>query len=250
MPITPEAAKRLLWREVDEDKEEVDEYTPDSPSITYYCEVLGTKLSTGCGLRACPLWVDHEEFFCCAGAYASLKSAHANERLADAPPKDHVRLQDAANGRLSYVDMSLLYRVSRQKVEQLVHSGRECVKALIPVFRLADPVSDIVVEEDKLYPVFTHVHKTDKLCSACECLIEDDYAIVSGDVVWCSEECYRELSPIAYEVIEDFLAPWDTVLSTLEKSAYSVGDIAEAMGVTDTDVRSLLSLRERIRGNS
>jgi hypothetical protein len=226
-----------------------DDYEED---VTFHCLIVDAKIVQPCGLRNCVLWTSHEEWYNCAGAYAAMKSASAGERLSSktTPKREFTVLQEALDGRLSYVDLALLYRVSRQRVEEAVEKGRNLVGALIPLLRSGVDKETATRHSaaDALTPVFTSTgHAGLLVCVACEERVGDerDYTLGANGAVWCSPECRDSLPISAWSLTKKHGAHWAHTLARACVGAKSSEDVTRKLALKPKKLARLVGFMAR-----
>lgn len=209
----------------------------NQPTVVFYCSTLATTLKSPCELRSCVLWVSHREWMNCAGAYAALKSAKAGERLAvkTTPKKEHTILQQDLDGRLSFIDLAMLYRVSRQRVERAIGKGHEAVTTLSPTLAVEE-VSSTETPKTVSVGYGTASELGLLVCVACEEVIDafDKYTrvdVVFGrqGAVWCSPECRQELPPMAWKLTNTYHRHWVEAVHMLADNG-GLRAVKEAVG--------------------
>ena len=206
----------------------------------YVCPIIKQELSTPCQIHACPLWAHNPKVYNCAGALSALKSTSSEERLAGASTSQRDKkgnLRSAADGKLSFHDLSYLYGFSRQRIEGYVNTGRLVMETLAPMFahlsqatsnetqptkRVGNPIlfshTNAVSHEEKYKDeAGEEVVEVTRVCICCEAVIapDDEEMVIAvierNEVAWCSRECAKELTIDAYLVSNRYKRHWTDV---------------------------------------
>jgi len=207
----------------------------ESEPPRFCCPVIQTELTSPCQLRGCGLWTANPKVYCCVGAFASMKAANSEERLQATSATQREKrgtLRNAAEGKLSFYDLSHMYGFSRQRIEGFVTHGKQIIETLTPLFAevelSGESTSSVACSRRLGSPtLFTHsapVSYTDttsgdttRVCICCESPIEsDDDEIVlavldKAEVAWCSRQCASEFPIDAYLVANRYKRHWTDV---------------------------------------
>lgn len=229
----------------------------------FYCPVIQTTLMTSCQLRTCPLWVANPKVYCCTGAFASLKASNSEDRLSAtsvAQREKRGTLRAAADGKLSFHDMSYLYSLSRQRIEGFVDFGKQVMETLTPLFADIDVSGDSPdrsatkrLGSPTLFTLTSPSSHTDesgdvtRVCICCESIIEPDdtevvLAIIDrSEVAWCSRECAKEFPIDAYMVANRYKRHWASVALTIDP----IDERSRVREIDDERMEALRRLAEK-----
>lgn len=199
------------------------------------------------------------KIYCCAGAFASLKATNSEDRLSAtsvAQREKRGTLRAAADGKLSFHDMSYLYSLSRQRIEGFVDFGKQIIETLTPLFADIDISGESPdrpatrrLGSPNLFTFTNPSQHSDeegnvtRVCICCEATIEADdnelvLAIIDrSEVAWCSRECAKEFPIDAYMVANRYRRHWTDV--ALEKDV-----IDERSRVREIDDERMEALKQ------
>jgi hypothetical protein len=187
-----------------------------------------------------------------------MKAANSEERLQATSATQREKrgtLRSAADGKLSFYDMSYMYGLSRQRIEGYVSYGRQIIETLTPLFMEVNVGGDAESQPKKRLgspTLFTHaqpVSHTDKdgntthVCICCESVIDpdDEERVVSYldkyEIVWCSRECWHEFPLDAYLIANRYKRHWSSV--ALEKD-----EVDERSRVREITTERMNALKE------
>jgi hypothetical protein len=208
----------------------------------YCCPLTKERVTTGCSLHGCALWISNTAVHNCMGAFAALRSMHATDRIQANPhvTKDKASsLKQLVDGKLTLYDIAYAYNITRPKAESLVEEGAKVMQILAPLFAEGGNGGTQGVHVGPR-TVFTHTSpvaykapsgEVVRVCVCCETQIEDEDGMVlayveKAEVAWCSRECAAEFPMDAYMVAHKFRRHWVEV-------ALDKGDIDERSRVRE-----------------
>ena len=231
----------------------------DEEAPKFHCPVINETLTSSCQLRGCPLWVANPKVYCCTGAFASIKASNSEDRLSatsSAQREKRGTLRAAADGKLSFHDMSYLFSLSRQRIEGFVDFGKQVMETLTPLFADIDMSGESPdrpairrLGSPNLFTLTQPVNHVDgegdvtRVCICCESVIEPDdselvLAIIDRyEVAWCSRECAKEFPIDAYMVSNRYKRHWTAV-------ALTVDPIDERSRVREIDEERMEALKQ------
>lgn len=231
----------------------------DEEAPKFHCPVINATLVSSCQLRGCPLWVANPKVYCCTGAFASIKASNSEDRLSAtsvAQREKRGTLRAAADGKLSFHDMSFLFSLSRQRIEGFVDFGKQIVETLTPLFADIDISGESPdrpatkrLGSPNLFTLTHPINHTDKngdvtrVCICCETVIEPDdselvLAIIDRyEVAWCSRECAKEFPIDAYMVANRYRRHYASV-------ALAIDPIDERSRVREIDEERMEALKQ------
>ncbi len=233
----------------------------ESEPPRYSCPVMEVELTGPCSLRGCVLWTQNAKVYNCVGAFASMKASNSEERLQATSATQREKrgtLRSAADGKLSFYDMSHMYGLSRQRIEGYVSYGRQIMETLTPLFTEVDLTNDAnsTVPKSRLGSptLFTHSQpvshtnaktgETTHICICCESPIDpEDTEFIIGcvdkfEIRWCSRECNQEFPMDAYQVANRYKRHWTSV--ALEKD--EVDERSRVREITPERMKALKDL--------
>lgn len=232
----------------------------DEEAPRFHCPVIDATLMGPCQLRNCPLWIANPKVYCCTGAFASLKASNSEDRLSATSAAQREKrgtLRAAAEGRLSFHDVSYLYAMSRQRVEGHVDFGKQVMDTMTPLFADVDVSGENPnrpatkrIGSPNLFTLTGPINHTDKdgevtrVCVCCETTIEPDdtemvLAIIErSEVAWCSRECTKEFPIDAYLVANRYKRHWTAVVMG------SKDEVDERSRVREIDEDRMEALRQ------
>ncbi len=198
-----------------------------------------------------------------------MKAANSEERLQATSATQREKrgtLRSAAEGRLSFHDLSAMYHLSRQRVEGYVAAGKQIVETLTPLF------IDVNLGDAESQPkkrlgsptLFTHAQpvahtnkegETTHVCICCEAIIEadDEERVVAfvgnnDEVVWCSRECAKEFTVDAWLTSSRYKRHWVSVAQSQEKGARDAVDERSRVREITTDRMNALKALAKKQG--
>jgi hypothetical protein len=162
-----------------------------------------------------------------------MKASNSEERLSATSAAQREKrgtLRAAAEGRLSFHDLSYLYNLSRQRIEGFVDFGKQIMDTLTPLFadidvsgESSDRPATKRLGSPNLFSLTGPTNYVDKngdvtrVCICCESTIEPDdsemvLAIIDrSEVSWCSRECAKEMPIDGYLVSNRYKRHWAAI---------------------------------------